>query len=165
MFHLSGPRSWTLLGLLRWAATGVVGLFCVAIAEDNVRYLAEEKHWNEYLSAAIKAAPDAAQLTGSHWFWLGSGVGIGIAFGLWLVKLSAPKRDDRATKRQLIRRARALALQQLPETDFRQVLEGSTLYHQLRPYLSDQFNQAVRNNVIVRPPDGSTIPGLQNRGQ
>jgi hypothetical protein len=64
------------------------------------------------------------------------------------------KSDDRAdldSKRLLIRKARQLATQQLPTTDFAEVLQRSQLYHRLRPYLSAKFKEAVEDpRTIIR---------------
>ena len=147
--------------MVRWAAAVIVALFVITIAEDNVRTLAEEKHWNQYLGVALRAVPDLSKLTGSWWFIFGFGLAIGIAIGLWVPRAPTQQRNDLEAKRLLIRKARQLAVQQLPQTDFRKVLEGSSLYHRLRPYLSEEFKESVRNaNVIIVPSPGSALPGL-----
>jgi hypothetical protein len=69
MMHLIGPASWTVTSIARWVATSLAVAFIGTIIEENIRHLAEERHWNEFLTSAINAMPDVSFLTESYWFW------------------------------------------------------------------------------------------------
>jgi hypothetical protein len=68
-------------------------------------------------------------------------------------------------KAELIKSARQLVVDATArdgvDTDFRAALEHSVVYLQLRPYLSADFLEKVRNGrLIIVSPDGSDLPGL-----
>jgi len=74
-----------------------------------------------------------------------------------------PSEDDRLEKQKLISDARSLAIN--ADDDFRHTLERSSVYYQLRPYLSESFNHSVRmgGRVLIAPPPGSKLPGLAHK--
>lgn len=69
-------------------------------------------------------------------------------------------------RRRLIRQARSFVASACAaegaSTDFRQKLESTSLYYQLRPHLTDEFRESVgrAGRTLIVPPCGSELPGL-----
>jgi hypothetical protein len=97
MAHLTGPGSLTLVAVIRWAATTFAGLFLVTIVEENIRRLAEEKHWDRLLTSGIGAMPDASYFTKSKWFWFAFGLATGVAFALWIGRVFPERKTKKMT--------------------------------------------------------------------
>jgi hypothetical protein len=94
MIEFHGPNSWTLGGVLRWGATVVLTLCIGVLAEENLRHLIEEHHWNEALSHVVDMLPDLSSLLENKLFWLLAGLSAGIALATWIVKLGCPSRES-----------------------------------------------------------------------
>jgi hypothetical protein len=110
--HFPEPQSRTLGGVLRWIATTLFLLLGGTIVEENIRHLAEEKHWNEFLTGALKVLPDLAPVMETHWFWFIFGLVSGIAGSLWIAWWILPPRSGSA-KEPSIDYAHSLAFQGL----------------------------------------------------
>jgi hypothetical protein len=82
--------------VLRWIATTLFLLLGGTVVEENIRHLAEERHWNEFLTGALKVVPDLAPLTETHWFWFIFGLVSGIAASFWTAWFFLPARSGRA---------------------------------------------------------------------
>jgi hypothetical protein len=90
--HVRPPEKWTVRSTIRFATTTVVGAFVIVIAEENVRHLAEEKHWNEFLTWGLSAMPDLTPILDTHGFWFLFGLATGISAALWIVKYFPERR-------------------------------------------------------------------------
>ncbi|TPW00326.1 MAG: hypothetical protein USCAAHI_00232 [Beijerinckiaceae bacterium] len=83
MAHFPSLSDWR--GILRWIATTLFALFIGTLAEENVRYVAEQEHWNEILMSGIRIMPDLHfyMETKGFWFFFGLTAGIAAACGLF----------------------------------------------------------------------------------
>ena len=90
MAHISGPTSWTPLGILRWLASAAFALLFAVFAEENIRHFLELKHWNEFLSEAVSNLPDLSPVLEHEAFWFAFGFATGAFLALWLARLLQP---------------------------------------------------------------------------
>jgi hypothetical protein len=84
-----------------------------------------------------------------------------------LGQVSDSSEPDRDGRRKLIAAGRSLAINSVTDREdqpnFRDVLEASAVYFQLRPHLSTKFNESMNGRIIIIPPAGSKMPGLAHK--
>ncbi|SRR6266478_5982059 len=83
-FH--GPDDWHPRTVVRWIFTGLTALLVGIIVEENIRYVAQERHWNEFLSHGLEAMPDLAPLLETRWFWWLFGASLGASAYAWIIR-------------------------------------------------------------------------------
>jgi hypothetical protein len=96
--HFHGPKNWRPRTIIHWVFTGLAAFLAGVILEENVRYLAAERHWNEFLSKGLAAVPDLAPLLETKWFWWTFGVVCGVAGYSWVIKFIPGDKPSTRTK-------------------------------------------------------------------
>src|SRR6266446_6595838 len=84
--HFHGPEDWHPRTVVRWIFTGLTALLVGIIVEENIRYVAQMRHWNEFLSHGLEAMPDFAPLLQTRWFWWLFGASLGASAYAWIIR-------------------------------------------------------------------------------
>jgi len=141
---LPSPKSWTFLGIVRWLSTAIATVLIGGIADENVRHLAEERHWDDLLTRALARMPDLSPLFVRYYFWFGFGVSVGLAGALWLVRILG--REPRARAPEFLADGASLKVLLRRDQDAQEISKENVY----RWFIQSHFAKDADTGEVVR---------------